>query len=60
MERKQYPEGMGCLFNNAIRCSPDQKNCEACGWNPKVSEARLQKFCEKTGTLLPKPQKKEK
>ena len=38
-EEKQH-----CIFTDAVICNPDTGNCEACGWNPKVANARLNKM----------------
>lgn len=33
-----------CLFNKGVVCT--EKECYACGWNPKVAEARREKIRE--------------
>lgn len=39
-----------CPFNKWVECGPYdengrrvERNCNACGWNPEVAEARLEK-----------------
>lgn len=32
-----------CTFNRNIQCN-SQGNCDRCGWNPVVSEKRLEKI----------------
>lgn len=31
-----------CRYNNMVGC--DTRNCEQCGWNPKVANERLEKI----------------
>ena len=32
-----------CTNNSGVVCKTGERNCEACGWNPKVAKARLEK-----------------
>lgn len=50
-----------CPHNDGVHCMPGYRFCEKCGWNPPVSEARLQRFCEQNGIVYPEenPEKEE-
>ena len=41
-----------CKFNEGVDCSPFNRHCERCGWNPELAKARLEKFCNKRGIVL--------
>lgn len=32
-----------CPNNVGVVCNPRERNCDACGWNPKVAKARREK-----------------
>ena len=34
-----------CKFNKAIDCT--EQKCEKCGWNPEVTEKRIEKLVNK-------------
>lgn len=36
--------GITCPINEALQCSTRQRNCDCCGWNPKVAQERLEKM----------------
>jgi hypothetical protein len=40
-----YKKYTGCPYNDALQCTV--KNCNCCGWNPKVAKLRLNKFLRK-------------
>ena len=40
-----------CVNNEHVTCR--DRNCEKCGWNPKVAEARLEKIRSGHGNQLP-------
>lgn len=42
-----------CCHNEGVSCSPYNRHCETCGWNPEVAEARLIDICIKLGILRP-------
>lgn len=48
-----------CRYNENINCAPFHRHCDRCGWNPKVAQARLEKFCRERGIALPLPQRTE-
>ena len=48
-----------CPINESLQCPPKNRNCETCGWNPKVAKARLEKICKEMGISLPVIQKEE-
>ena len=48
-----------CKFNEGVDCHPFHRHCDRCGWNPAVSNARVEKFCQKHGIPVPLPKKVE-
>lgn len=38
--------GYICHFNDACRCKV--ADCDSCGWNPEVSERRLEQFMQES------------
>lgn len=40
-------DGMLCHYNQNIEC--EQRTCTECGWNPYVSEKRLEDFYKRSG-----------
>lgn len=40
--------------NEGVFCRPEQRNCDRCGWNPAVAQARLEKFCQERGISVPR------
>lgn len=34
-----------CRYNPGVCCNPTMRNCDECGWNPEVANARLKRFC---------------
>lgn len=48
-----------CKYNEGVGCSPLGRKCEKCGWNPKVAQARLEKFCSERGIPVPLPPREE-
>lgn len=38
-----------CKENLEVACEATNRKCGVCGWNPKVSEKRLEKIREKLG-----------
>lgn len=51
-------EKIKCPHNDAVGCFPSQKHCSSCGWNPEVSQERLEKFLKTHGVTIPKPEPK--
>lgn len=55
-----------CKYTVGVVCPPYERKCEKCGWNPEVSENRLQKIkeargyeaCKKGSTHAYQPQEK--
>jgi len=41
---EEVPE---CIHNSMVECPEYRRNCRKCGWNPEVSQARLQVFAQK-------------
>ena len=37
----------GCVHNNMVECPENSRDCKKCGWNPEVSQKRLQMFAKK-------------
>ena len=50
-----------CKYNEGVVCSPTNRTCGTCGWNPDVAKARLEEFCKKLGIAAPviKPKQEE-
>lgn len=48
-----------CKFNEGVDCGTINRHCEKCGWDPKVAQDRLEKFCKERGIALPLPQRTE-
>lgn len=48
-----------CKYNEGVGCAPVGRNCEKCGWNPKVSKARLEKFCKEHRIAVPQSPREE-
>ena len=48
-----------CRFNENVGCAPFHRHCERCGWNLKVAQARLEKFCKERGIPVPLPPREE-
>lgn len=46
-----------CAFNSAVTCNRKERPCAACGWNPNVAKARLERHCVVHGVTVPKPKK---
>lgn len=42
-----------CRFNFAIDCEETKRNCSACGWNPEVNAARIERMKEKSKRGVP-------
>jgi hypothetical protein len=40
---REFADKSSCKYNQGVICGW-QTNCEACGWNPSVSEMRTQKI----------------
>lgn len=36
-----------CIYNRFVTCCPAWRNCQKCGWNPKVQEERIGKLKER-------------
>lgn len=47
-----------CKYNEGVECHPGKRPCDKCGWNPKVSQARLEKFCKEHRIAFPLPKKR--
>lgn len=62
MERIKRPseEEELCRFNEEIPCSPANRRCDRCGWNPKVAQERLERICKEKGIYLPPEYRKGK
>lgn len=51
----EIPPERLCRFNQGVECPPNGRECQNCGWNPPVAEARLRIIrkelgCESAGT----------
>ena len=44
-----------CAFNSAVKCTRQERPCAACGWNPNVAKARLDRHCTIHGVTVPEP-----
>ena len=42
-----------CIVNEGVSCHPYNRNCDTCGWNPRVARERLEKFCREHGIEIP-------
>lgn len=62
---KYYPqtqktiESPRCPHNDGVICYPGERQCDRCGWDPEVGQARLEKFCKQHGIAVPLPRKEE-
>ena len=36
-----------CVHNSMVECPENSRDCRKCGWNPEVSQKRLQMFVKK-------------
>lgn len=58
MSESKFGEDIfACPNNSAVSCHPSARNCAACGWNPDVAKARLEKICRKLGIQVPEIKK---
>ena len=44
---------------DSVLCTPEQRTCDICGWNPTVAQARIEKYCKDNHIPLPRPQKED-
>lgn len=50
-----YPPPPLCIHNGWVACWEQEKpcsTCAACGWNPTVAQARLERYCAEHGIQL--------
>lgn len=40
---RKKPNKNQCINNEMVRCTPDERICHACGWNPVVAKKRVEK-----------------
>ncbi len=51
---KQKDESLSsCSYNIEVECSPRNRQCDICGWNPAVSRERLARYCADNGIPFP-------
>lgn len=53
MEDNEIPNYPTCPLNEAVCCSPENRNCGECGWNPVVDRHRLIRICNAMGIEVP-------
>lgn len=44
---KKKPNKNQCVNNEMVRCTPEERNCHTCGWNPTVARDRVEKKMSK-------------
>ena len=59
--QKKKPEERipDCPHLREVTCSPKTRNCDTCGWNPRVAKARLINICRAHGIEYPLKEKEE-
>lgn len=41
-----FEDTPSCIHNSMVECPENSRDCKKCGWNPEVSQKRLQTFAQ--------------
>ena len=42
-----------CPMNDGVVCDPTHRTCYACGWNPSIAKARINRYCSANKIQIP-------
>jgi hypothetical protein len=50
-QKQNPPEPPKCMYNDGVVCWPKEKDCDNCGWCPKVEARRNRQFRERMAKI---------